>query len=101
MKRKKKQKNTTEFLLLPRLRYMGYSLILFSVCFFFYAISITPQSHQPPSLTLLPEEELSAFAELSPHDTFNFFAISSLFGTLGALCLFTSRKKLKSLKKNK
>ena len=96
----KKQKLHTELLLLPRLRYMGYSLLLFSLCFFIYALS-TPSSKEPMTIPSLPEEELSAFAETVPHDTFNFYAISSLFASLGIVCLFTSKKKLKSLRKKK
>lgn len=98
--RKKKQKRKIELLLLPRLRYMGYSLLLFSLCFFFYAFN-THSSEKPSNIPYLPEEELSAFAEIGPHDTLNFFAISSLFASLGLICLFTSKKKLKSLHKKK
>lgn len=98
MKRKRKKKLAVEFLLLPRLRYMGYSLLLFSLCFFIYALNAPSSSETVPSPPL-PEEELSAFIELSPHDTFNFFAVSVLFGSLGAACLITSKKKLQSIRK--
>lgn len=100
MRKKRKQKHKTELLLLPRLRYMGYSLLFFSLCFFLYAFS-SPSSEKPSTILPLPEEELSAFAETDPHDTLNFFAISSLFASIGLVCLFTSKKKLKSLKHKK
>lgn len=100
MRKKRKQKLKTELILLPRLRYMGYSLLLFSLCFFIYALN-TPSSNDLSTIPALPEEELSAFAETAPHDTFNFFAISSLFASIGIVCLFTFKKKLKSLQKKK
>lgn len=99
MKKKRKKKPPVEFLLAPRLRYMGYCLLLFSLCFFIYALNSPFSKQELPSQ--MPEEELSAFVELSPHDTFNFFAVSALFGAIGATCLITSKKKLQSFHKRK
>ncbi len=100
MRKKRTQKLTTELILLSRLRYMGYSLLLFSLCFFIYALN-APSSNELSTIPSLPEKELSAFAEITPHETFNFFAISSLFASIGIVCLFTYKKKLKTLQKKK
>ncbi|MES2198680.1 MAG: hypothetical protein V4489_00730 [Chlamydiota bacterium] len=100
MRKKRKQKLTTERLLLPRLRYMGYTLLLFSLCFFIYALN-TSSSPELTTILSLPEEELSAFAEIAPKDTLNFFAVSSLFASIGIVSLLTYRKKLKPLQKKK
>lgn len=97
---KKQKKTSLELVLASRLRYMGYALFLFSIGFFCYALE-TPSSSNPTSLSFLPEEELSSLADLSPHDTFNFFAVSSLFAVIGLACLLTARKKIDSHKKQK
>ena len=100
MTKKIKNKLTIELILLPRLRYMGYSLLMFSLCFFIYALN-TPDPDTLSMIPSLPEEELSSFAKRAPHETFNFFAISSLFASLGIVSLLTYKKKIKKLSKKK
>ncbi len=99
MKKKTKKKKETELVLTPRLGYIGYCLLLFGVCFFIYALQ-SPEK-QEATVSQIPEEELSAFVELSPHDNFNFFAVSSLFVSLGLACLFTSKQRMRSLQKKR
>lgn len=95
----KKEKNSAiEILLASRLRYMGYALFLFSLGFFLYALEAPPPS-SAPTLGFLPEEELSSFTDLSPHDTFNFFAVSFIFAVIGVACLLAARKKIRAKKK--
>jgi hypothetical protein len=96
---KKKSPSSVELLLSSRLLYMGYALFLFSFGFFIYALDAPPSS--PPPANFIPEEELSAFADLSPHDTFNFFAVSALFAVVGISCILTSYKKTRSHKKKR
>jgi hypothetical protein len=91
---KKKPMSSTERLLISRLRYMGYALLLFSIGFFFYALE-TPKTSATLNPNFLPEEELSAFIDLSPYDTFNFFIVSSVFAALGIFCLVTAYKNMR------
>lgn len=78
---------------------MGYCLLLFAVAFFLYALQVPENSPSfPPEI---PEEELSGLIDPEPHETFNFFAVSFLFASLGTACILTSRKKLRTTKKRK
>lgn len=92
--------------LLPRLRYMGFALIFFSLFSLTYAIIADPSL---PTLELTPseraakEEELMGLSDFDPESDFivtysellNLYLVAMAFGVVGSLCLFAYWKKKK------
>ncbi len=84
--------------LIPRLFAVGCILCFFSFCSLMYALLANP--YLPPSdnpSPLAEEEEFSAGTpSLITGSPFHFYAISLIFASVGALCLFTVWKKNKA-----
>ncbi|MEK7339786.1 MAG: hypothetical protein WBD50_07525 [Candidatus Rhabdochlamydia sp.] len=98
--------------LLPRLKFMGYTLYGFACITLSVAIFapksasiytelaqdnvVTPQEmEQGSGLSLLTEDE--SLLELDPREVFNFFYVSALFAVVGTSCFWLFYKKKKNL----
>ena len=92
-----KKKLPTELLLLRRLKTLGICLFFVSAGFLYQAISFSLAEKDIHSISLDPDIE----PELCPHDAFNFFAISFLFAAIGAVCLFVSWKRMRTIRSRK
>lgn len=96
---KKSNKSISEKILRPRLKILGYILLILALCSFIYAIlapsiSCNPSLNPPDSLTKIePYLEIEDFV---PHKLLNFYAVSCIFFLLSILCFWTSLKKKKS-----
>jgi hypothetical protein len=89
--------------LAPRLGILGAILMLFSITSLIYGLNVHPKQTQDSFVvsTIQSQGPDLDFAKvgyddpstLIPEDILNFYFVSLVFGTLGILCLFTSRKK--------
>src|ERR1700722_11671538 len=93
MKKTSLDKTETEKKLLPRLRYMGFLLLFFSLFTFSYALIVSPYLATPAEeTTLVKEEEMGlpiTDSELTlPNGKhLNLFLVAGIFGTVGLSCL--------------
>ena len=95
---KKNNKSISEKILRPRLKILGYILLILALCSFVYAIlapsiSCIPSLNPPESLPEIePYLEIEDFV---PHKLLNFYAVSCIFFLLSLVCFKTSLKKKK------
>ncbi len=79
-----------EQLLLPRLRVMGYILILFSCIAFIWSLFIDP----PSPIDTPGEMELSSgFTLLSVDNRINIYGVATIFSVAGAACILFAIKR--------
>ena len=101
MKKNKPDPKQVEKQLIPRLKAMGYILLVFASITFSYRFTLT--APQEPKFELFNDEEAAAGfsfldddeAELLPTNPKIYYLFSSLFATVGLLCITIARRKKK------
>lgn len=102
---KKSKKNllnqALEFQMLPRLKLMGFSLIILGLCSLSYGYF---SKLAPSESVLIPFEENSGFTPvenppffLTEEEKFQFYLIALVFGIIGTSCIATADYKKKKL----
>ena len=106
-----KMLSDTEYKLLPRLKFMGYIFFCLSLASLVFAFFVHGQKIQPlpviidENSILTDIERLSgavlftdmAPLEIAPEDVLNFYAVSFIFGSIGASLFYLSFKKRQKL----
>ena len=93
------EKQAVERKLLPRLRYMGFLLLFFTIFTLAYALISDPYLPNPEEVAVvLKEEGLPQFSEepgfmLTKSQRLNLYLIAGAFAVIGLSCLFFYWKK--------
>ncbi len=91
--------------LLPRLRYMGFLLLFFSIFTLAYALIAEPYLDVPPDESAVIKEESMGLPDTDTNPDFiltkgqrlNLFLVAGIFGTIGLSCFFFFWKKKEQL----